>query len=77
LSVDRDADAAVETSIRIRYNKFRQLVPLVTSKDISLTVRGRLCSSCVRCTVLRGSETWHVRKENVVALYRAKMRMVT
>ena len=30
LSVDRDADAAVETRIRIEWNKLRQLVPLLT-----------------------------------------------
>jgi len=29
--VDADADAAVETGIRIGWNKFRQLVPLLTS----------------------------------------------
>ena len=28
LSVDGDADAAVEARIRIRWNKFRQLVPI-------------------------------------------------
>jgi len=48
LSVDGDADAAVETRIRIGWNKFRQLVPLLTNKDISLIVRGRLYSSCVQ-----------------------------
>ena len=47
LSVHRDADAAVETRIRNGWNKFRQLVLLLTNKDISLTVRGRLYSSCV------------------------------
>ena len=41
LRVDGDADAAVETRIRIGCNKFRQLVPLLTNKDISLIVRGR------------------------------------
>ena len=35
LSVDRDADAAVEARIRIGWNKFRQLVPLITNKDVS------------------------------------------
>ena len=34
LSVDEDADAAVETRIWIGWNKFRQLVPLLTNKDI-------------------------------------------
>ena len=54
----------------------RQLVPLLTNKDISLTVRGRLYSSCVRSSMLHRSETWPVRKENEVALQRAEMRMV-
>jgi len=30
----------------------------------------------VRSSMLHGSETWPVRKENVVALQRAEMRMV-
>ena len=34
LSVDGDADAAVEARIRIGWNKFRQLVPLPTNRDI-------------------------------------------
>jgi len=36
LSVDRDADAAVGARIRIGWNKFRQLIPLLTNRDISL-----------------------------------------
>ena len=55
LSVDGDADAAVEVRIRIGWNKFRQLVLLLTSKDISLIRRGRLYSSCVRSSMLHGS----------------------
>ena len=47
LSVDGDADA-VEARIRIGWNKIRQLVPLLTNRDISLIRRGRLYSSCVR-----------------------------
>jgi len=40
LSVDGDAVAAVETRIRIGWNKFSQLIPLLTNKDISLIVTG-------------------------------------
>jgi len=76
LSVDGDCDAAVENRIQIGWNKFRQLVPLLTNKDISLKVRGRLYSSCVLSSMLHGSETWPLRKENEVALQRAEMRMV-
>ena len=45
MSVDGDADAAVEARIQIEWNKFRHLVPLLTSKNISLKMRGRLYSS--------------------------------
>jgi len=76
LSVDGDADAAVEATIRIGWNKFRQLVPLLTNRYISLIRRERLYSSCVRSSMLQGSETWPIRKENGVALQRAEMRMV-
>ena len=49
---------------------------LTANKDVSLIMRGRLYSSCVRSSMLHGSETWPVRKENVVALQRPDMRMV-
>jgi len=54
LSIDEDADAAVETRIGIGCNKFRQSVLLLTNNDISLTVRGRLYSSCVQSSMLDG-----------------------
>ena len=57
LNVDGDADAAVEARIRISWNKFRQLVPQLTNKDLSLIMRGRLYSSCVQSSMLHGSET--------------------
>ena len=76
MSVDGDADAAMEARIRIGWNKFRHLVPLFTNKDVSLIMRGRLYSSCVQSSMLHGSETWPVKKENEVALQRAEMRMV-
>jgi len=71
LSADGDADAAVEARIRIGWHKFR-----LTNRDISLIRKGRLYSSRVRSSMLHGSETWPVRKENEVALQQAEMRMV-
>jgi len=76
LSADGDADAAVEARIQIGWNNFRQFVPLLTNRDMPLIRRGRLYSSCVRSSMLYGSETWPVRKENKVALQRGEMRMV-
>jgi len=65
LSVDGDADAAVEARIRIGWNKFRQLVPLLTNKDVSVIMRGRMYSSCVRSSMLHGSETKGKTKEDL------------
>jgi len=76
LSVDEDADAAVEARIRIGWNEFRQSVPLLTNSDITLIRRGRLYSSCVQSSMLHRSETWPFRKENDMALQQAEMRMV-
>ena len=63
LSVDGDADALVKARIHIGWNKFRQLVPLLTNRDISLIRCWRLYSSCVRSSMLHRSETWPVRKK--------------
>jgi len=35
-----NGDAAVDTKIQIGWNKFRQLVPLLTNRDISVIRRG-------------------------------------
>jgi len=45
LSIDRDADAVVEARVWKRWDKFRQLTPLLTCRDFSLFMMGiqRLC----------------------------------
>ena len=53
LSVNGDADAAVEAGIRIGWNKIRQLVPLLTNRDISLIMRVGLYSSCVQSSMCK------------------------
>ena len=55
----------MKTRIQIGWDKFRQLASLRTNKDMSLIMRGRLYSSCVRSSMLHGSETCPVRKDNV------------
>jgi len=63
-SVDGDADAAVVARIQTGWNKFRQLVPLLTNKDMPLIMGGKLYSSCVQSSMLHKSETWPVSKDN-------------
>jgi len=51
LSMDGNADAVVEVRIRVGWNKFRQLVPLLT------IMRGRLYILCVQSSMFHGSKT--------------------
>ena len=78
MSVDGDADAAVEARLRIEWNKFRQSVPLLTNRNISLIRRGRLYSSCVRSSMLTEVRPGLSGKKmtNEVALLQTEIRMV-
>jgi len=49
---------------------------LLTNKYISLKVKGRLCSGSVLSSMLHGSKSWHVRKENEVTFHGGEMRKV-
>jgi len=71
LSVDGDADAAVEARVCKGWNKFRQLVPLLTNKDVLW--QGKLYKSCVHSCMLHGSETSPMNKENELTLQRAEL----
>jgi len=75
LSVDGDADAAVEGVCK-GWNKFRELVPLLTSKHVSVLMRQKLYASCICSCMLHESETWPVEKENELTLQQAVMRNI-
>ena len=64
--------------IRINgWNKFRDLVPLLASRGLSLRAKVRLHSACVCSIRLYGSETWLVKKDHVIRLERNDALMVT
>jgi len=68
-----DADTAVEARVCRIWNKFRHHVPLLTTKDVSLLMRGKLYRSCVHSCMLHSTETWPVKKENDLTLQRVEM----
>ena len=49
LSIEGDADAAVQARIQVGWNKFMQLVPLLTNEDVSLIRRGILVLAYPGC----------------------------
>jgi len=50
------ADVQARVRVRKGWNKFRQLVPVLTKQDVSLLMRGKLYTSCVFSCMLHGSE---------------------
>jgi len=69
------AELAVTNRIRCGWSKFRQLAPVLTAKDTSLTMRGKMYSSAVRSNKVHGSETWPITRELERTLEQAEMWM--
>ena len=76
LGSERGVERSVITRVGTAWRKFRELLSLLTSRVLSLQVRGRLYEACVRCVMLYGSETWAVKDEDLDRLDRNDMRMI-
>ena len=76
LSAIGGAEASSIACIRSGWKKFRELLPLLTSRSFSLKVKGKLYSACVRCVMLYGSETWPLKEEDIQRIVRTDMQMI-
>ena len=56
------AESASVMRVRCAWTNFLGLSTLLTKKDISLGVKGRVYAACVRSTMLYGSETWALNR---------------
>ena len=74
------ASGGTSTSINIRcraaWGKFRELLPLLTNRAISLQTRGRIYTACVRSVMLYASECWALRNDEHNRLIRNDRAMV-
>ena len=57
------AESSTVTRVRIGWEKFRELLPLLTTKAISLKVKGELHAACVGSVMLYVGETWPIKVE--------------
>ncbi len=62
--------------IRSGWKKFRELLPLLTSRVFSHHMKGRIFEACVRSVMLYGSETWAVKTDDLTRMDRNDMRMI-
>ena len=62
LSAGGGCELAAITRCKCAWGKFRQLLPLLTNRQVPLLTRGKVYSSCVRSVRLHAAETWARRQ---------------
>ena len=68
--------AAATARCRCAWGKFRENLPLLTSKPVPFDLRGRLFSSNVRSSMLHGTETWPMTSAALHRLCRNDRAMI-
>ena len=68
-------ETAVTARVRIGWMKFRECGELLLGR-FSLKMKGMVYRSCVRSAMLRESETWCLRENEMVILRRTERAMV-
>ena len=69
--------AAATARCRCAWGKFRENLPLLTSKPVPFDLRGRLFSSNVRSSMLHGTETWPITSAALHRLCRNDRAMIS
>ena len=64
------------TRVRCAWKKFRELLPVLTSRRFSRRIRGQAYRTCVRSVLLYGCETWAVKKEDTHRIVRTDRAMI-
>ena len=76
LSAGGGCMAAAIARCRCAWGKFRENLPLLTSKPVPFYLRGRLFSSNVRSSMLHGTETWPMTSAALHRLCRNDRAMI-
>ena len=77
LSAGGGYEIAITTRVKTTaWKKFRELLPVLTSRHLSYKTRGHVYSSCLRSAMLHASETWPLTKTNLQRNDRAMIRQI-
>ena len=76
LNAGGGAEASTIARVRSAWKKFRELLPLLTSRVFSHKTKGRLYRACVRSVMLYASETWPLKEEDIQRISRTDMQMI-
>ena len=69
-------ELSTTTCVKTAWKKFKDLLPVLSSRHLSFKTRGHVNSSCVRSAMLHASETWPLTKPNLQRLQRNDREMI-
>ena len=67
---------AITTRCCTAWGKFKKLLPILTSKHVSFSTKGKVFNACVRSALLYGSETWAPNAADLQRLRRNDRAMI-
>ena len=76
LSAAGGCELATITRVKSAWKKFKELLPILSSRHLSYKTRGRVYSTCVRSAMLHASETWPLTRLNFQRLQRNDRAMI-
>ena len=76
LSAAGGCELSTTTRVKTAWKKFKDLLPVLSSRHLSFKTCGRVYSSCMRSTVLHASETWPLTKSTLQHLQRNDRAMI-
>ena len=76
LSAAGGCELSTTTRVKTAWKKFKDLLPVLSSRHLSFKTRGHVYSSCVRSAMLHASETWPLTKPNLQRLQRNDRAMI-
>ena len=76
LSAAGGRELSTTARVKTAWKKFKELLPVLTSRHLSFKTRGRVYSSCVWSAMLPASETWPLTKPNLQHLQRNDRAMI-
>ena len=76
LSAAGGCELSTTTRVKTAWKKFKELIPVFSSRYLSFKTRGRVYSSCVRSAMLHASETWPLTMTSLQRLQRNDRAMI-
>ena len=76
LSAAGGCELSTTTHVKTAWKKFKDLLPVLSSRQLSFKTRGHVYSSCVRSAMLHASETLPLTKSNLQRLQQNEKAMI-